>query len=274
MILKYFPLWARRCRGLRIYWRVWRRTAALSFMSGLVSRFGACLLILGKLVRFGFFLVFLAVIGTKTKAIAGYNLSEMVFFFLTFNLVDVLSQFFFREAYRFRPKIISGGFDLTLTKPISPLFQSLLTGADILDLITLPPLILTIILVSGKFGVDFSHVFLYCLLVVNGLLIAASLHVLVLSLGVITTEIDHAMLIYRDIANMGRVPVDIYRQGLREVLTFILPVGIMMSFPAKAFLGVLSWQNTLYGLIFSVVLFYFCLRVWHWSLRKYSSASS
>ena len=54
-------------------------------------------------------------------------------------LIDVISQFLFREVYRFRPLVVSGEFDLVLVKPVSSLFRSLAGGADVIDLITIPP---------------------------------------------------------------------------------------------------------------------------------------
>jgi len=40
------------------------------------------------------------------------------------------AQLLFRDVYRFRPKVVSGDFDLILVKPINPLFRVLLGGAD------------------------------------------------------------------------------------------------------------------------------------------------
>ena len=47
-------------------------------------------------------------------------------FYLCFNVVDTIGQMLFREVYRFRPLIISGGFDMVLVKPLSPLVRVLL----------------------------------------------------------------------------------------------------------------------------------------------------
>ena len=95
-----------------------------------------------------------------------------------------------------------------------------------------------------------------------------------LTQNVITTEIDHAVMLYRDVSGMGRFPIDIYREPIRGVLTFALPVGIMMRFPVKALFGLLSPMLIIYALLFSLLFFYFSLKIWDWSLKKYSSASS
>ena len=52
------------------------------------------------------------------NTLAGYTGTQVIFFFLTFNIIDVTSQFLFREVYRFRPMIVSGDFDFVLVNTI------------------------------------------------------------------------------------------------------------------------------------------------------------
>lgn len=257
------------------YIHLWEKLTLNSFLISFTSRFNALIFLTGKLMRFIFFVVFLLAIFTKTQFLANYSVFQTIFFFLTFNLLDNIAQLFFREVYRFRPLIITGQFDLILVKPISPLFRALAGGADPLDLIMLIPFIGSLIFVGEKIGhLTLFNLTAYCLLLANGLVIATGFHILVLSLAILTTEIDHTVMIYRDLTSMGRLPIDIYREPLRSVLTFGVPVGIMMTFPAKAFFGLLTPLSVLLSLVFGFVFFFICTRVWLYSLTKYSSASS
>lgn len=258
------------------YLRVWWKTTLFVFSADLANRGAAGLLLVGKLLRFLFFLGFLILLTTRTKTLAGYNLSQVVFFFLTFNLVDITVQFLLRGIYHFRPLIIKGNFDFYLTKPLNPLFQSLTSHTDILDLITLVPLILYLIffLASGKLIATLTGIFLYCLLVFNAFLIALAFHIVVLAIGILTAEVDHLIWIYRDLTGTGRIPVDIYRPPLRAFLTFIIPVGMMMTFPAKALMGLLQPWLVIFSLIFAGLFLYLALRFWHFALKRYTSASS
>jgi ABC-2 type transport system permease protein len=245
-------------------------------MSTLVSRFSAGIFLTGKIFRFVFFIIFLLTIFSQTRVLAGYTSGQALFFFLTFNIIDTITQLFFREAYRFRPLVVSGDFDLVLAKPVNPLFRALAGGADPLDLIMLVPYLGALIYVAMSLpsAIGFVNVMSYLVLVFNGLVIATGFHILVLSLAVVTTEIDHAIMIYRDLTAMGRVPVDVYRPPLRGILTFIVPVGIMMTFPARAFLGLLSLPMALLSLLIGTVFCYACVKTWHYALRHYASASS
>ena len=243
-------------------------------MGMLSQRFGAGIFIIGKLLRFGFFLAFIYFLLKGTNTLAGYNLNQTLFFFLTFNLVDVVAQFLFREVYRFRPLVVSGSFDLVLTKPISALFRSLMGGADVLDLVTIPPLILAVYLVGRGLGPSPTHVLFYVLLTINGLLLATAFHIAVISLGIITLEIDHTIMIYRDITNLGRFPIDIYKQPLQGILTYLIPVGIMITLPAKALMGLVSPLGVLLSFTVGVAAVLVSIRFWNFALTKYTSASS
>lgn len=257
------------------YIRLWYRLAISSVQRQFFSRFGAALFILGKTLRFFIFLVFLLVLVGRTNTLAGFTVWQVVFFYLTFNFIDTLTQLLYREVYRFRWKIVRGDFDLDLVKPSNVLFRVLTGGADVLDLFMLIPFTIGLVFAAGKLsGITLAGIFLYIILLFCGFIIATAFHIGVLALGVITTEIDHAIMIYRDLTQMGRVPVDIYNEILRAIITFIIPVGIMMTWPAKALMGLLSIQSAVAAFLLSVFFFMLSIFLWKYALTKYSSASS
>jgi ABC-2 type transport system permease protein len=256
------------------YFKVWWLMSRNSFLNVAYFGVGGIVFILGKALRFFFFVFFLVFLLKGTKSLAGYDLNQVLFFFLTFNLVDVTSQFFFREVYRFRPMVVSGSFDLVLVKPMNALFRSLMGGADILDLFTIPPLIIAIIWFGRFLNPTTWQVILYGLLIINGLIVAAAFHIAVLALGILTLEIDHTIMIFRDLSSLGRFPVDIYKEPLRGTLTYLVPIGIMMTFPAKALMGLLSPWGILSSFVAGAVFLLLAFKFWNYALTKYSSASS
>src|SRR3990170_3413178 len=256
------------------YFRVWYLMSRNAFAGWIANRFGSVVLLIGKLLRFLFFFAFLTFLLKGTGTLAGYSLNETLFFFLTFTLIDTIAQFLFREVYRFRPLVVSGGFDLVLTKPINALFRSLMGGADLLDFMTIPPLILAIYFLGRSLNPTTVQVLLYLFLLINGLVIATAFHIAVLSLGIITLEIDHTIMIYRDLTNLGRFPIDIYREPLKGLLTYLIPVGIMITLPAKALMGLVSPGGIVVSFVLGVVSLFLALRYWNFALTKYSSASS
>lgn len=260
---------------MRRYVKVWLHLCSSSFQTFFFSRVGSILFMIGKVLRFLFFGIFIMLLVSKTTALASYNLWQVLLFYLTFNLVDSTTQMLFREVYRFRQQIVSGNFDLILVKPINVLFRSLFGWTDFLDFITILPLILMTLFVASKIeNITLLGIFIYFTLIANSLFIAMSFHIIVLSLAILTTEIDHAIMIYRDITSMGRFPVDIYKEPLRSLITFALPVGIMMSIPTKAILGILHPITIIASFIIGFIIFSFSISLWRFALHRYTSASS
>ncbi len=261
MIKRYIKLW-------------WRFTLGTSQIA-LQSRFGASLFLLGKILRFVFFLGFLIVLVGKTKAIAGYSIWQIVFFYATFNFLDTMPQFFFRNVYRFRQQVMNGYFDNLLTKPLPALFHPLFGGSDMLDLIILVISIFFIVFSGMRIEhVTILDVFAYLLLLVNSFLIALAFHIFVLGFGILTTAVDNLIMLYRDLTQMGRLPVEIYQEPLRGLITFVVPVGIMMTFPAKALMGLVSLQGVCLALGVGIGLVLLSLKFWQYALKQYGSASS
>lgn len=260
---------------MKKYLKVWWIFAKNATQIQLVYRLGIIFFLLAKLLRFGVFILFIILLVGQTNALAGYNLDQTIFFFLSFNLVDILAQLLFREVYRFRQAVVTGSFDFYLIRPINSLFRSLAAGPDILDFITLIPLIWAIIYYINLLGLNSPEgIIIYILLIVVAFVISLAFHIFVLSLAVTTTEIDHAIMVYRDVVGLGRFPIDIYQEPIRGFLTFVIPIGIMTSFPAKSLLGLISPLMILYAVIFSSVLLLISLKVWNLSIKGYSSVSS
>ncbi len=260
---------------MKRYFRLWYLYSVYSTQIGLQSRFGAILFMIGKFLRFGMFLFFILILSTTVKEIAGYTLWQMIFIFATFNFIDVTSQLVFREVYHFRNYVVNGEIDYFLIRPVIPLFKFLFGGADVLDLplffVSIGLLIISVIQIGN---ITMEGISLYILLLVNSFVIVTALNILILSVGILTTEVDNTLFLYRDLISMGRVPINLYKSPLRGIITFIIPIGLMITFPAQAAFGTLLPQLVIVSLVIGIFFFVFASFSWRFSLRRYSSASS
>ncbi len=272
--LNLIPKILSRVRRLKYYFKIWLMMSKNSFLVMMSQKKLLVLFLAGKLLRFGFFTAFIYFLVTEADRLAGYNVHQTIFFFLTFNVIDILAQFLFREVYRFRSLLVSGDFDLILTKPRNPLFRVLMGGADVIDLITIPPLLAAVIYFGKMLDPSFLHTTYFILLIINGLLISTAFHIAVLAFGIITLEIDHTIMIFRDLTNLGRLPIDIYKQPLKGVLTFLIPVGIMITLPAKALMGLVTFPGVLLSFGLGIGTIFISLKFWSFALKHYTSASS
>lgn len=255
---------------IKLWWIYTLRMTQIAF----TSRLGVVIFTVGKVLRFILYLFFLYALVSRTNSLAGYSLWQVLLFFATFNFIDTTAQFFLRDVYRFRNHVISGYFDTYLIKPMSPLFKALFGGSDVLDIPMIALSLLFIVITTSHMQITTGGLIVYSLLIVNALIIALSFHVFVVALGILTTEIDNTLWMYRDLTQMARVPVDVYHEPIRSIITFAIPVGIMITFPAKALLGLLSIQNIIIALVVGIGFLIGSVFFWQYALREYSSASS
>ncbi len=261
--------------NLKRYLKIWYLTTANAVMADVTKRFSSILLLLGKAIRIILFGTFLLLLFSGKKQLAGYSIDQAIVFYLTFNLIDTLSQLLLRGTYYFRSLVIKGNLDYVLIHPLNPLFSVLFSHTDILDFIMIWPIFFALIYSLGQLSVLTSiGLVLYLILILNGLILAVAFHIFVLSMAITTYEVDNTLTIYRDLSSLGRVPVDLYREPLRFFITFVLPVGIMITFPVKALIGLLNPFIIVFSIVITLVFFRIALVFWDRALRSYSSASS
>jgi ABC-2 type transport system permease protein len=256
--------------------KIWWKFVLLSTQDQFLTGWAAILFIIGKVVRFCFFFIFLFVVLSATQNLAGYNREQVIFFFLVFNLIDIIVQCFFRGVYHFRYNVVKGEYDFDLGKPWPAWFRPIFGYTDPLDFITLIPLWSYFIwfVFSRHLFTGVGDLVLFFLLLGNSIILGFSFHLLACSICLLTTEIDHLIWVYRDLTSMAKFPTDIYQKFIQFFLTFTIPVVILFTVPAKALLGLISWPWVILAFAISGLSWWGSMKFWRHALRRYSSASS
>lgn len=259
-----------------VYWQVWKIAAINAWQEVFINRGSSILFLVGKGLRFAMMLFFLLIVHQNVRTFAGYTTDQVIVFFLTYQLVDLISQIFFRGVYMFSNEVRTGEFDFTLIKPLNPLFKSLTGRPDINDtLFLIPTVVVTLVIISQlQLEISLLSIGWYLLLLINSLVIATALHILVLVVAILTTEVDGIIWLYRDLIRLGQFPTTIYPEILRFALLFIIPVGAMITIPAEALMSISPLVRTLGAFAISGAILVVSLLLWNWSLKRYSSASS
>lgn len=263
-------------QSLKKYWLVWKLTAQAAFQTTFINRGTNSLFLLGKLLRLGMSLLFLFLIQKNVQTFENYTTSQIIIFFLVYQFIDVVSQILYRGVYIFSNLIRNGNFDFLLAQPINPLFRSLTGQPDINDAVFLIPILVVSFFIISGLGIQISlfQAFIFFVFIFNSLLIATALHIIIVSIGVITTDIDGIIWIYRDFIRLGQFPVTIYLEPLRFALFFIIPIGMMITIPAEIALDLSPSFSLLIVSFVGMSSFLLSLILWKWSLKRYGSASS
>lgn len=112
------------------------------------------------------------------------------------------------------------------------------------------------------------------LVFIAGMASIYSLWLLVICLSFWFVRVDNLRFLLGAAADAGRWPVVVWRGWLRTLLTLVLPVCIVTSYPVMALSNRLSWETALEAV--GVGAFALVLSRWAWlkALGFYSSASS
>jgi ABC-2 type transport system permease protein len=225
----------------------------------------------------GFLFVWVFSIFHFIEKLAGYTLGQTLLFFATFNLVDILAQvFFFRGFWFIQQYVKEGEFDRILLYPINEIFLTAFKITDWMDVLTLLPAGALVVYAATLLPTTPSllQVIFYLLLCGNGILLAFAINLFIAGLTFYTPETENVFLLYRDLMTVGRYPTEIFSSPLQLLFTLVFPVAVIIAFPAKVLMGLLSGSGILYAFVLSLALVFLAVKFWNASLKHYSSVSS
>jgi ABC-2 type transport system permease protein len=124
-------------------------------------------------------------------------------------------------------------------------------------------------------GTALSLALLACAIVV-----LYSLWILVVAAAFWVVRLDNLAYLFGSIFDFARWPVTIFKGGWRLFFTFVIPLGLMTTYPAEALLGALGPRGalaprTVLASLLGTALFALAARaVWSRAIARYTSASS
>lgn len=172
-------------------------------------------------------------------------------------------------------EVWSGRFDFSLMRPVDAQFLVTFRKWRLFSLIDL----FFGILVTGfaifriEVALSIGQILLFCLMLCSGVAILYAILLIFSSLvfwspGVMFTWV------FDGLFQLARYPLSMYPGWLRFILTWIIPVGIITTFPVQALTGELSPKVLIIGIGLAVGLVILASCLFRRALKHYSSASS
>lgn len=173
-------------------------------------------------------------------------------------------------------QIRDGTFDFVLTKPVNAQFIASLRNIVVWRLSDVIIGLGLIVYALGLLGISPTrgNVAIFAAMLTCAIAIVYSLWLVMSSFAFWFVKIDNITELFYAFYEAGRYPVTIYRGLVRALLTFIIPIAFVTTFPVSALLGRLDQQNLWIGALFAIVLLFVSNRFWNFAIRHYSSASS
>lgn len=105
-------------------------------------------------------------------------------------------------------------------------------------------------------------------------LLLYSLWILTASAAFYVVKVDNLTYLFESFFDAARWPIDVFRGAMRFVFTFLIPLALMTTFPARAMVGELAPTTLLFSLLGAVAFAALARAVWIRSIAHYTSASS
>ncbi len=220
-------------------------------------------------------LVPLLVVFGQRATIAGWSLSEALLVTAWFTaLKAVLEGIITPSLVSTIEQIRRGTFDFVLLKPIDAQLLasvgkvSIYSAADVLSAGGL----VAFALHRLHFVPTPGAVLTSLLLSIAAAAILYSINLAALSVAFYVARIDNLAYLLAALFDAARWPSTVFRGAARVLFTFVLPLGLMTTFPPLALLGRLSARSVAIATGAAIVGLVASRRIWVRALRAYRSA--
>ena len=119
-----------------------------------------------------------------------------------------------------------------------------------------------------------TQIVAFAVMIPAGTITVYSIWLLLTTLAFWFVRVDNVGELFYAFYETGRFPVTTYGRRLRFVLTYIIPIAFLTTFPAAALIGKLSPYFVVASIGIAITLLFVSSRFWNHAIRFYSSASS
>ncbi len=211
-----------------------------------------------------------------TDHIGDWNLKQMRVFLGLLFIIDAFYMIIIHENLENLPeKVRKGDLDLLLAKPVNSQFMITLQKANTAIIGNL--VLGTSWLIFSLHGLDdFSYIRLLWLLLLApcSLIVIYSMRFVFSASAVIFTRSENLQFLWWQVYRLGMRPDSMYNPIMKWILLTVVPVGVIVSIPARALLNPPNYFYLIWPVILSPILIYLTHRFWKFALTFYSSASS
>lgn len=185
-------------------------------------------------------IVTIAAIFTNVAQVGGWSFREVALLYGMGGTAFSLADAFITQVEMASPLIRSGGFDRLLLRPAPPMLQLCASEFAYRRLNKIAQAVVVLVLSAAAVEVrwDAIHLLVLVASIATGATIYGALWVIYCSVSfwaVNNNEFVYAAVTVGEIA--GRYPFEVFRSGLRRVLTMIIPIGFVSYYPACWLLG-------------------------------------
>jgi ABC-2 type transport system permease protein len=233
--------------------------------------------ILVTLLGIGTQLAAVAVIFAHTPNLAGWSLPQVLALLGVYNFMyGFIGAIIAPNMRQVLEDVRQGTLDFALLKPVDSQF---LVSARQFVVWRLTDVVLGVglaVVASLRLAHEISlrEALTFPLMLLCGAVIVYSFWLILATTAFWFTRIDNIEMIFWNIFEAGRYPIDVYPIAIRRFLTFGVPLAFITTIPARALSGGLQAGTMLLAVLLAVAMAGVASWFWRVGLRRYGSASS
>lgn len=226
-------------------------------------------------------LIFIKVIYSNVKLVAGYSYNEMLLYFFVYQMTYYGNHFFTtRNLEDLILDVNKGNLDMILVKPVPSLFFLMTRTVDLVSIVidAIPPFLAIIFSINwSSLKISPSLAFIAVVVWILGLIALHTFQILA-ALPVFWFGESHNLLDLASnttAASGTMIPLEGYNQNLQKLLGTIIPMLIAGGFTTSILLGK---SNPIFLFVWAFIVAIIAIIVrniaWKFALKHYTSASS
>ena len=174
--------------------------------------------------------------------------------------------------------VVNGKFDRYMLRPMNLFFQVICEKLqpDALGELLVGIILLAVSLSKGIVIVDGMHIVFFCISMIAGAIIYTAIKLLFASLAFWMKVSGPVLYTAYQMADFAKYPTEIYKKGVRFIITWIIPFAFVAYLPASYFLRpqISPWETIGIECILAVVFFTIAYLVFQKGTHVYESAGN
>jgi ABC-2 type transport system permease protein len=169
-----------------------------------------------------------------------------------------------------------GKLDFVLLKPINAQFFASFRRIIVWRIadITLGAILIVIASLRLAASLTLLKLGLFLVMLAAGAVIIYSFWLVLATMAFWLTRVNNMEMVFWNVFEAGRYPVEIYRPAIRLGLTYVVPLAFITTFPAAALVGRTHAGGLLLAVLFAAGSLAVASAYWRYGLRHYSGASA
>jgi len=257
--------------------RLWRACFALALVRETQFRVNILTTVVIGLVQVGIGLIPILLLYSYTDEVRGWSQADVIVLLgMHGAMTGLLSMFVGRNMWAMTDYVTRGELDLLLIRPVNIQFHvtTRWIRPDQAFNVATGLIVAGVGIARGSATPGALDLVQATVVFLAGFVLVACVWSALSYMAFWTHSVSTVIMFFQDVMQAGRYPVTFFPGAMRVLLTAVVPLAFATTFPAQAITSGISWWLMSGSVAFAIVAVALLRLLWHFAIRRYSSASS